>query len=519
MRTGDETTHGLGGGASGARPAAGLPEPQVGDRIGPYRLVRVLGAGAAGRVFEVEHQRLGRRAAMKTLAAAHAAHPAAIKRLFTEALAVNRINNPHIVEVTDLVERGDHRRDAAGRDGRGAQLPAVHAIVMELLDGQSLAQAMTREGPLEPERFLPVLAQVARALTAAHQAGFVHRDLKPDNIFLVDRGRHQDFVKLLDFGLAKALYAEPALTDTPSSSTLDGVFVGTPAYVSPEQASGRPVDHRGDIYAVGVILFELITGRLPFQGPSTAEFLIQHVTTPAPHLPDDVRATRLGATLDAMIQRCMEKDPASRFPSAAPLARMFDDLAGGGEVAFTGIGSYLAREPAQPAPRRRELARGTVGVAIGVLLALGAGLTIAHLRASRPPEGATSDPTANANATAAPAAPPPPAPAPATTLATEVTLSFESDPPGAEVFIDQGGRLDRLGITPFRRTFPRDERVVPFEIQLAGHTSMRVPTPLTSSRAINVTLPYQPPKPARRTGAAAPVKRDGERGRTLDPFD
>jgi hypothetical protein len=532
MRIGEDTTRGTSG--SGARAVDPSPEPQVGDRIGPYRLVRVLGAGAGGRVFEVEHQRLGRRAAMKTLAAAHAAHPAAIKRLFTEAMAVNRINNPHIVEVTDLVERGEHRREAAARDRRGISLPPVYAIVMELLDGQSLAQAMSREGPLEPERFLPVLAQVSAALAAAHVAGFVHRDLKPDNVFLVDRGRHLDFVKLLDFGLAKALNAQPSLIDMPSSSTLDGVFVGTPAYVSPEQAAGRPVDHRGDIYAIGAMLFELITGRLPFEGPSAAEFLTQHVRTPAPLLPADVRATRLGATLNAIVQRCLEKDPAARFPSAAPLARIFDDLARGGEVAFTGIGGYLARGPAGPAPATRELARGAAGVGIGVLLALGAGVAVAHLRAPGRILVAAADPTSThvEPAGSAPAHKVSPAPArAAAAAAAEVTLSFESDPPGAEVFMDDGGRLDRLGTTPFRRNLPRGERVVRFEIQLAGHTSMRVPTSLTSSRAINVTLPHAP---SRRTGGpAAEYHKNGrenerqaqpeeERGdgreKTIDPF-
>ena len=314
-------------------------EPAVGDRIDSYRLVRLIGAGATGRVFEVEHERIGRKAAMKTLAASHATHPGAIKRLFTEALAVNRINHPHIVEVTDLVEAGVHEPGTPWPNG--VVPPRVNAIVMELLEGQSLAQAMSH-GPLEPGRFLGVMAQVCRALAGAHAAGFVHRDLKPDNIFLVDRGRDEEFVKLLDFGLTKAFGPDRQLTETTGAGTLDGFFVGTPAYVSPEQASGRGIDHRTDIYAVGVILYELICGRLPFAGPSVNEYLIQHVTVPAPSLPPDVRATRLGATLDAIVQRCLQKDPAGRFPSAERLARLLQELARGGEIAFTGIGSYLA---------------------------------------------------------------------------------------------------------------------------------------------------------------------------------
>ena len=371
---------GLAGGAKGDIDPAETG-PRVGDRIGPYRLVRLLGEGASGRVFEVVHEKLGRRAAMKTLAAEHATHPGAIKRLFTEALAVNKINNPHIVEITDLVEAGEHQLGRPAGTGAAPLASPVSAIVMELLEGQSLGQAITKEGPLEPERFLPVLAQVCRALAAAHAAGFVHRDLKPDNIFLVAGGRDEDFVKLLDFGLTKPIRVEPTLSDTPLFATLDGTFVGTPGYVSPEQASGRAVDHRSDIYSVGVTLYELICGRLPFEALNLGELLIQHVDTPAPHLPDDVRATRLGAVLAAIVQRCLEKDPAMRFPSASQLATLFDKLAHGAEVTFTGVGAYL-EDGAPPRPRtsRRETARAAVGVAVGLLLALGLAVAVAHLR-------------------------------------------------------------------------------------------------------------------------------------------
>src|SRR5215831_11291089 len=209
------------------------PEPRVGNKIGPYRLVKLLGEGSSGRVFEVEHTKIGRRAAMKTLAVEHAARPGAVKRLFTEALAVNRINNPHIVEVTDLVENGEHHLVQGGRESLSSL--KVNALVMELLEGQSLAQAMVGEGPMPPERFLPILAQVSEALAAAHAAGFVHRDLKPDNIFLIERGGRPDFVKLLDFGLTKTLHGALAPAGAPdlhTMVTLDGMFVGTPAYAS-----------------------------------------------------------------------------------------------------------------------------------------------------------------------------------------------------------------------------------------------------------------------------------------------
>jgi serine/threonine-protein kinase len=493
-------------------------EPAVGDRIDAYRLVRLIGAGATGRVFEVEHERIGRKAAMKTLAASHATHPGAIKRLFTEALAVNRINHPHIVEVTDLVEAGVHEPCTPWPNG--VTPPRVNAIVMELLEGQSLAQAMAH-GPLEPGRFLGVMAQVCRALAAAHAAGFVHRDLKPDNIFLVDRGRDEEFVKLLDFGLTKAFGPDRPLTETPGAGTLDGFFVGTPAYVSPEQASGRGIDHRTDLYAVGVILYELICGRLPFAGPSVNEYLIQHVTVPAPSLPPDVRATRLGATLDAIVQRCLEKDPAGRFPSAERLARLFQELARGGEIAFTGIGGYLADQQRTVRARHRgEAMRAGLGLGLGLLMALGAGVGLSHLRHPDPVAVVPPAPVLTSPHPAAPATTPLPA---------DVALLFESDPPGAEVWQvrDGNGASELLGTTPLRRSIRRSADEITFEIRLAGYDPMRVPTPATSDRTVNVSLKRSPPprrsppaKPARRRarategGDSSPYARE----KTLDPF-
>ena len=473
-------------------------EPAVGDRIDAYRLIRLIGAGATGRVFEVEHERIGRRAAMKTLAASHAAHPGAIKRLFTEALAVNRINHPHIVEVTDLVEAGVHYPKVPRPDG--SQPPRVNAIVMELLEGQSLAQAMAEHSPLEPGRFLGVMAQVCRALAAAHAAGFVHRDLKPDNIFLVDRGRDEEFVKLLDFGLTKAFGASRPLTETTGGATMDGFFVGTPAYVSPEQASGRTIDHRTDIYAVGVILYELICGRLPYAGPTVNEYLIQHVTMPAPSLPPDVRATRLGATLDAIVQRCLEKAPAGRFNSAERLGRLFQELARGGDIAFTGIGRHLADQQRSVRARNRDEAlRATMGLGLGLLLALGAGAGIAHLRHHDRPAVVLPAPLPTS------ASPPEPPPLP---LPTNVNLLFESDPPGAEVRLVHADSAEGevLGTTPVRRSLARSTEDLTFEVRLPGYDTMRVPTPATTDRTVNVSLKRSPPPRAARTAPKATTK-------------
>jgi serine/threonine-protein kinase len=495
------------------------PEPKVGNKIGPYRLMKLIGAGTTGRVFEVEHEKIGRRAAMKTLSAEHATRPGAIKRLFAEALAVNRITNPHIVEVTDLVEAGEHHLVTSGHESISSL--RVNALVMELLEGKSLGQTMIGEGPMPPERFLPVLAQVCQALAAAHAAGFVHRDLKPDNIFLTERGGQPDFVKLLDFGLAKTVSVDPELMGNPALATLDGTFVGTPGYVSPEQASGKPVDHRTDIYAVGVILYEVVCARLPFEGSHVGDFLIQHITAPAPHLPDEIRSTKLGQTLDAIIQRCLEKAPAARFSSAAELADLFERLAHGQDVEFAAMETYLKTwKPERPRPPSR-ITRAGLGLAAGLGLSLTIGLVIG--RWHRGERGATAGGEAAAlrrtAGLATPAGAVRPVP-PAASGPRRVTLSFASDPPGAEVHLQ--GDEQPLGVTPFERTFERSGAPLPIEIRLLGYEPVRVATSMLASRAIDVTLtrsapPAAPPlRKGRSPGLAGgrPVEREA----TINPF-
>jgi serine/threonine protein kinase len=515
----------MSGTAPGSGKAGGVPddaEPRVGNKIGPYRLVKLLGQGSTGRVFEVEHEKIGRRAAMKTLAVEHATRPGAIKRLFTEALAVNRINNPHIVEVTDLVENGEHHLAQAGRESLSSL--RVNALVMELLEGQSLgqamAQAMTEETPgamsdpggpgsMPPERFLLILAQVAEGLAAAHAAGFIHRDLKPDNIFLVERGGQADFVKLLDFGLTKTIDVIRGEPGDAALATQDGIFLGTPAYVSPEQASGKPVDHRTDVYALGVILFELVAGRLPFEGQSIGDYIIKHLTMPPPLLPEEIRATKLGRTLDAIIQRCLAKDPADRFPSAGQLAEIFAGLARGEAVEFTAMSSYLGRRPLAPGGTRRALLRGVLGVGAGVSLGALGVLLVGRLR------GRMRGPARVLSIEEAPprAAPPPPPPAAPVEPAQpgEVMLTFESEPPGAEARL--AGQREPLGVTPFRRAFPRGDADVAVELTRPGYEPARISTRTATSRTISVTLRALPP--ARRT--RRPVHRIGAET-TIDPF-
>jgi serine/threonine-protein kinase len=340
--------------------------PVVGEMVGPYRIVRQLGQGTTGRVFEVEHTRIGRRAAMK-IVHRYGVVPAVVDRLFVEAQAVNLINHPHVVEISDILVPGEAQPD--------------HALVMELLEGRSLADVLEADGPLPPARTLPIMAQVCAGLAAVHRAGFVHRDLKPENVFLIERAGSSDFVKLLDFGLVKALRGNIAA----GTATVEGTFMGSPAYASPEQCAGQPVDERSDIYAVGVMLHELITGRLPFMSEHVADLLIKQINAPPPRLSDEHLATDIGRAFDAIIQACLIKDPAERVLSAAELADMFRRLAADDHALAGGLRG-LRR------PRGKRGRRAAFVIAPALALALAA----VGVFAARPPRDRTPPLTASA---------------------------------------------------------------------------------------------------------------------------
>ena len=329
----------------------------IGDTIGPYRILRQLGHGTTSRVFEVEHAHIGRRAALKIV---HREGIAAgiVDRLFTEARAVNLINHPHVVEISDILVPDAHRPD--------------HALVMELLDGRSLADVIAAEGPLPPARFLPIVADICAGLAAVHRAGFVHRDLKPENVFLVDRGPNRDFVKLLDFGLVKAIGGAGF-----GKATVEGMFMGSPAYAAPEQAAGKPVDFRADIYAVGVMLHELVTGQLPFQAEHIADLLMKQINAAPPRLPAEMLDSDLGRALDAIIQACLIKDPCQRALSAAQLAEMFRRLVAGDQAVPLDLPRVRRRR--SDSQRRRAFAIVPL-VALGVLGVV----AWSHRQAARP---------------------------------------------------------------------------------------------------------------------------------------
>ncbi len=480
-----------------------LPAPKAGDRIGAYRLVRLSGHGASGWVFEVEHEKIARRAAMKILSPEYAARRGALRRMLSEAQAVNRINHPHIVEITDVIEA----TEPGGFNG----------IVMELLEGQSLAQALVSQGRMQPERFVPILAQVADALAAAHAARFVHRDLKPDNIFLTTQAGRDDYAKLLDFGLAKSVSPEPEPDAGPNPSyprhgTVESMFLGTPAYASPEQASTKPVDHRTDIYSLGVILYELLCGRLPFEGQNMGHFLVKHITMAPPPAPPDVLATEEGRLLDRVARRCLQKDPAARFSSAGELKRIFEALARGELPEVADPGANTGDPQIVPPARKRPVVPALVAAL--AIAGLSTWLVWARRGGESRPAGTTQV------ATGATLAAPPETEPDKRAKAERITLKFESTPPGAQT--RRAGTGDLLGLTPFFQSFSANGAGATFEMTLPGHQPRRFDVTFTADAVVGGALQKLPPPAraatARKPATAGPSRKPANREGTLNPF-
>lgn len=330
-----------------------------------------------GRVYRVRHRALGKLFALKVMRDELASDRIVAARFVQEARAMAALDHPNIVAITDFGEL----------DG------GVPYFVMELLEGESLASLLRREGAIDARRALGIVRQIASALTVAHAAGIVHRDLKPDNVH-VGPG---DSVKILDFGIAKVLGS--------SRLTRTGMIFGTPHYLSPEQASGGPVDHRADLYSLGVLLYELLAGRVPFEADSFMGVLTQHLyTEPVP--PSRLRSSdeTLGA-LEPIVLRCLQKSPDARFPSAAELIAALDaidreDL------------STAPHRPAGPSPKYVAIAAGVVAIAAVILV-----LALARSKPSRSPSvearSATPPvPVSTASAASLPALTTPPVPPP-----------------------------------------------------------------------------------------------------------
>ncbi len=296
----------MSGSSAGGRPRPVTPVSVAADlglplgQIIPgtqYRVLTKLGTGGMGTVYAAEHVQLEKRVAIKVLRADVAHTAGAIDRLRDEARAASKIGSQFICDVTDFGQIPDGRV----------------FFVMEYLEGQSLGKALKSEGAMAPERALPILRQICKALEAAHEKGIVHLDMKPDNVMLLGRGRRQDAVKVVDFGVARLMTSVARREDKVS---------GTPEYISPERFLGAAYDHRADIYALGVLGYEALTGMVPFRGTSYLATLTMHVQDAPPSLDRSEVSRTVPGQLAQVILQMLEKDPAARPASMAVVEAM-----------------------------------------------------------------------------------------------------------------------------------------------------------------------------------------------------
>ncbi len=456
-----------------------LPALDAGLELGSYEVTRLLGEGSMGRVYQARHKRLGRQVAIKLMRPELALSRTFVERFFQEARAVNQINHEHIVQISDLVDDASNDRHVF--------------LVMELLQGADFAELLRRE-PIRVARAVGIARQVASALHAAHQVGVVHRDVKPDNIFVTQRGG-RDFVKVLDFGVAKLM---STAAQAPVSGTLDGVVVGTPAYMAPEQAEGR-ADAGADIYSLGVVLYKALSGRAPFEARSFGELLVRIFHEPPPPLPEQTPwGEPIPAGLRRLVMQCLEKKP-SRRPATmallsealAPFERADDPRA------------PLLKAPARWLERWRALPASTRGTMLGSAAAFAVlvGLVAAYwpTRPTRLEVAPVLSPAQDAPSAIA-------------------RIALKSTPPGARVI--RADTRAPLGFTPLLLELPAAQTALKLRFERPGYQAAERTISQEGDAALHVTLKKLDARPAKKTAKPRPAPQEEpiHRDDVLDPF-
>ena len=291
--------------------------------LGRYEALRLLGEGGMGKVYLARQLDLGRQVVIKVMHDHVAAEPKFRDRFQRETLLMARFAHPYAVTLYD------------------ASLTDGPCIVMEYIKGVNLESLLQKNSRLSPARVGRLVAQLCEVLQAAHDQALIHRDLKPANIMIVDHDSPREKIKVMDFGLAKLVDPQAAAAEYHSSSA--DFAVGTPGYICPEQVKGDPVDHRGDIYSVGVMMYELLTGRLPFVGPSSMDLMLAHATEMPPRFADLKLPVVIPEPIEAVVALCLEKDPSDRPQTARELAELY-------ETATSLDSSGLAQSPRQAVP-------------------------------------------------------------------------------------------------------------------------------------------------------------------------
>jgi tRNA A-37 threonylcarbamoyl transferase component Bud32 len=316
---GTTTSTGIGTDTSGALPgffsaatgphdvnailASANMEGLVGKRIlGEYLVERKIGQGGMGAILLAKQESLDRHAAIKIILPKFAENENVVKRFFREVKLTSRLEHPNIVTIYSF----------------GKSREGILFVSMEYLDGPGLDRIIKTDGAMDPARAVRITAQIASALKEAHSKGVVHRDLKPSNIMLINRGGNPDYAKVLDFGIAKSIEDHDA---NEQALTMSGQILGTPAYMSPEQCMGKHLDHRTDIYSLGIIAFELISGKKPFYSDSAIGFMQQHMMTPPPRVSEMTDGRSVPSQVDEVFFKVLAKDPEGRYESAVVFAK------------------------------------------------------------------------------------------------------------------------------------------------------------------------------------------------------
>jgi serine/threonine-protein kinase len=435
-----------------------------------------------GVVYEALHVALGKRVAIKLLLDKYENDHEAVERFHREALTATQIGDDHIIDVLDV-----------GTTAHGRSF-----VVLELLDGQDLGKLLAATGPMPASRAVHIIQQVLRGLGAAHAKGIVHRDMKPDNVFVVPHSETPDFVKILDFGISKIIAAQ----DAKVRLTATGTVVGTPIYMAPEQAMGNSVDHRADLYSVGVMLYELLAGRPPFVAESYLALVTQHLQA----VPPDLGAMRpdLPRPLVNAIHRALSKEPDQRYRTAEEFARALPSPSllrtnegmavtfGSGSLPIgqtpggRPVAAMMGPSTAHGIPARvRGRRRWMIGLALGAAAAVAA---VAAIVVATRKDGAPAG-----NAAAAPG-----------------TLRIETDPPGVQVFVDDalvGATpviLDAVELGKHRVRFERDGyvSVSTTKVVAAGENASLF---VSMTQAQVQPAPTPAPTPTANPPVAAPV--------------
>ncbi len=322
------------------------PEGLIGCTIDQrYRVEALLGEGGMGLVYRVIHTRLNKPLAIKVLRRENTKDPEVLARFRREAESASGIGNQHIIDINDFGELED----------------GSTYFVMECLEGLDLIDAMDVARRMPEDRAIHIAMQLCRALGAAHNAGIVHRDLKPENVFLTRRNDIDDFVKVLDFGIAK-------VANGPKRLTRDGEVLGTPHYMSPEQCEGEGVDHRTDIYALGVLLYEMVTGHVPHDADTMMGILTKQMYEDP--IPPKVRVPRVSEQLEMLIMRCLEKKPEQRYQTMHEIAEDLQRIDTG--KAPVGPDTVTLTPTRPPPPERRTVSPLYIGgLSLAVLLLVG----------------------------------------------------------------------------------------------------------------------------------------------------